>query len=1502
MKRTLSAILMLMVLLFGALNVSAIPGRVTLKQPSNGSTISDTTPTFKWLKPSGNVTFYHLQVTRYNDTDFSEAGNYINRNDIETTQFTPDSPMEARKYRWRVRARDSQGWGTWSFVWSFTIKAKLETPELKKPENNLITTDTTPKFEWTDPNPNETGYTLQVHTSTNFTSPKHQITLASNVTSYDGFVLTNGTWYWRVRANASSSENNSNWSEVRKLVLDTETTLLKWVEDDDGLHYEDGETIPDQTPKFVWENNPHASGEKYRIQISRDSVFSNIVVEKSSLTTTNYTSEVTLSDNETYYWRVRYEDYPTSGETGNWSAVWSILINVAALSTPSLISPQNNITLSDLTPTFTWSSISSAGSYEIEVSENNITGGDGSFTSPVIDLAVASTSYTPTQDMQDNTLYYWHVRAVSPDGKQKSSWSDVFSFTLSENVPPILKSPEDGSRTSKQQNLTLEWETVQSATQYELEYSTDEDFLTKQTISNISGTSVQLQGLQDGTTYYWHVRVSHPTSESSGWSSTWNFVVDRLTTDLAYINAADNRNNSTITTSQPIFYWYENTNYGESSYKIQIAVSSSFTTPIIDSTVSVIPGGQLFSYNLNTQGESLADGTYYWRVKMATTSGAHWSDIWSFLINTQSLQSPTLQSPADGSILNDSTPLLSWSSVSGANKYNLQVAPTTDFGSPTINLETNANSYQTSQLNDGTYYWRVRAINPDNLPGEWSTIWAFSIDTIAPTKPTLYSPIGGQTISDNTPDLKWTVLTSEIADISLYKLEYTTNPSWVDPVVMELDATTHVQISWYNSTEMMITYSMPSSLSNGTYYWRVKSQDRALNTSISSSVEWFILLSEEQPPQPGDVTITVKDVSGNPIEGASVTLDTQTLQTTSSGMVIFPNVSAGTHNLVVTKKGYNSSSGSISVDGDISQTVVLTEAGVTTYTITVVVKDPQGSAIQNATVKLIPSGGGTTFTIDTNQQGNAVLENIPQGSYTLEVTKENYSTHTSTKSVNSDETINVTLSTIGTNTVTISVKTVTGTPINGAIVTLTPSGGTGLTLTTDASGTVTYSNIESGSYSLTITAQDYETHTETFPVSGTVTKEIVLISTDKGVIHGKVYYDDVNTPAQNVTVRIYETESNLVVQSVTTDANGWFAVEVPKEATYYIIVESYTEQKRENVQPSDSLLTGALEIIIQTEGEIRGVVADAEGNMVSDAKVTLRNEVGDFVESALTGAAGNFSFKVKPGQYYVEIIKSGYQDYTSQMVTVPYKGEVDLQIITLQLISGTLQVRLEDEDGEPVDGTVKVIDSTGRTVATLDLIAGEGSKELAASTYTLIGDAKGYKASTKSDVLIESGKTTSETIVLGIAPGVIDVRVYMVEMVEGAEKRSPVAEAQVYLNDELKDVTDENGFVSISNLPPGEYTVKVLKEGFVDYNFDPVVLSGEQTMSLEAVLEKKPTYTRSILIGGLVILALIVVGALALRTMRKPKEKEPSKLPARGRRRRLPPRTHKGGLPERPYK
>lgn len=57
----------------------------------------------------------------------------------------------------------------------------------------------------------------------------------------------------------------------------------------------------------------------YRIQVSNDSSFNNIVVDNSNLTSTSFTLN-TLKDNTTYFWRVNNTN---SGGTSNWSAVYT---------------------------------------------------------------------------------------------------------------------------------------------------------------------------------------------------------------------------------------------------------------------------------------------------------------------------------------------------------------------------------------------------------------------------------------------------------------------------------------------------------------------------------------------------------------------------------------------------------------------------------------------------------------------------------------------------------------------------------------------------------------------------------------------------------------------------------------------------------------------------------------------------------------------------------------------------------------------------------------------------------------------------------------------------------------------------------------------------------------------------------------------------------------------------------------------------------------------------
>ncbi len=78
---------------------------------------------------------------------------------------------------------------------------------------------------------------------------------------------------------------------------------------------------------------------------------------------------------------------------------------------------------------------------------------------------------------------------------------------------------------------------------------------------------------------------------------------------------------------------------------------------------------------------------------------------------------PTLLSPADGTQLNSLLPLtLSWSALSGATKYNLQVSTSATFSSTFKNITQAGPNYVLSGMAAGaTYFWRVR--NRPRWPG-----------------------------------------------------------------------------------------------------------------------------------------------------------------------------------------------------------------------------------------------------------------------------------------------------------------------------------------------------------------------------------------------------------------------------------------------------------------------------------------------------------------------------------------------------------------------------------------------------------------------------------------------------------------------------------------------------------------------------------------------------------------------------------------------------------------
>jgi hypothetical protein len=210
-----------------------------------------------------------------------------------------------------------------------------------------------------------------------------------------------------------------------------------------------------------------------------------------------------------------------------------------------------------------------------------------------------------------------------------------------------------------------------------------------------------------------------------------------------------------------------------------------------DDSSGVYGYSRVWDTNPSTLPDTTVDQTTTYCISAPLSSGnswyfhlrtVDWAGNWNpnavhmgpFYIDTNPPTTPTLSSPSSGTTTSNNKPTFQWNaasdSESGLASYTLQIDTSTAFNSgnlKTIPAITQTSYAPSTALSDGTWYWRVKAVDNVGNQGSFSTYWSIIIQTsvsslsVSPVSPP--SPGNGGTVTSSSVTLKALVTSGGVA-------------------------------------------------------------------------------------------------------------------------------------------------------------------------------------------------------------------------------------------------------------------------------------------------------------------------------------------------------------------------------------------------------------------------------------------------------------------------------------------------------------------------------------------------------------------------------------------------------------------------------------------------------------------------------------------------------------------------------------------------------------------
>jgi hypothetical protein len=700
--------------------------------------------------------------------------------------------------------------------------------ELCSPKDNSIDNDTSLLLKWKRVE-NAANYILQISADSLFSEHIINSSVIQDTLFYMDNLSHDKFYFWRVKA--FNYLDTGKWSETWKFKTKKISIILPPVLLKPGNYSTVAFNFVFGKEPILFNWSKVDSVLRYKLQVSSDSFFKNIVVDtivnkEATGVSLSYFENCDFANINQFYWRVRGEN---ENGIGDYSALWSFY----PLLPPKLIFPGNeeNIT-SEIS--FKWGRGANAEKYYLNIYK------DSTLTQVLFRQMVNDTFYVfpngvfPWPELKK---CFWQVYSYASEYSQ--SGSEIWSFTrYSESdikpEPPLLFLPRDNTKNNALQ-VTFSWIASSRALSYELQVATDDKFTNIVFCdSSIITTSRALSGLNYDTKYYWRVNAKNSIGISN-FSTVWSFST------ISYLVSPIN--NSTIILNlyygrEPILFTWLKID-STSRYRLQVSSDTVFTKIIIDTLVNNNSSEVSLSYfekNDITNIES-----FYWRIRRETENGhGNYSSYWSF----KTFLPTKLVLPENGSNVINGL-IFRWRGVVKAVSYKVFL----------YNDSTRLQSASFPSVKDTFYvfpngffpwpelkkcYWQIYSYAPDGSQS-MSALWNFtrySETDIKPEPPLLYMPRDNSDKIAPQVTLSWKASSGALS----YGLQIATDENFNNIVLYDslITTTSRTIAALYYDTK---------------YYWRVNARNYGGVSNFSSVWKFLTIMQKPVLISPADGSV-----------------------------------------------------------------------------------------------------------------------------------------------------------------------------------------------------------------------------------------------------------------------------------------------------------------------------------------------------------------------------------------------------------------------------------------------------------------------------------------------------------------------------------------------------------------------------------------------------------------------------------------------------------------------